>query len=418
MTDTYFILSPIITRNFAQSVYRKFLSKYRLYAEFERSEKQFHEFVQEYINSGKIRISELEEYFNEELLYGNQRSIYMYELFGDYWKNQTEQALLNRIQKRYPYIDSLKFHSILFQPSNPEIMELVSAQADLGLDATIVQKLTMIFSEKCTISLNQAHHSEYSYVTVVIDFSKKLLFVKVEPKTGVVEETQKPSNLAEKYYGVVTKLFNLRYNEYGNVHKTTLCNMNIELYNQVYNKMVQNQPKGIKDYIDSITASFLEKLNISDYKEKLAQNNIFDISDILTKMVEHILITDILYESAETGTLEGVEGYVTYIKFSDGTNISARIRGETYTEPIFSSEAFMALRASINNAEKITVLKISWLNEYYGTRVSYDASDSQCLEIHLYKHHTKEEFEYAVRKYRECESRTIEESPSIFAMEA
>ena len=109
---------------------------------------------------------------------------------------------------------------------------------------------------------------------------------------------------------------------------------------------------------------------------------------------------------------------MTYIKFSDGTNISARIRGENYVEPIFSSEAFMALRASINNAEKITILKIAWLNEYRGTRVSYDASDSQCLAIHLYKHHTKEEFEYAVNKYREIESKTVKENPSLIAMEA
>lgn len=217
---------------------------------------------------------------------------------------------------------------------------------------------------------------------------------------------------------MLSTLFMIQYNEYANIHKATLCNMNIELYNQVYNKMVQNQPEDIGNYISSITKSFLDKLKISNYKEKLAQNSIFNIPDMLTKMVEHILITDILYESAETGTLDGVEGYVTYIKFSDGTNISARIRGENYVEPIFSSEAFMALRASINNAEKIIILKIFWLNEYYGTRVSYDASDNQCLEIHLYKHHTKEEFEYAIRKYRECESRTIEENPTLLAMEA
>ena len=418
MVDTYFILSPIITRNFDKGVYKKFLAKYRLNAEFGRSDKQFHDFVQEYINIGKIKVSELEEYLNEELLYGNQRSVYMYELYGDYRKNQSEQAILDRIQNRYPYINTLKFHSILFQPSNSEITELVSVQAKLGMDATTVQKLTLIFSEKCSIYLNQEYHSEYSYVTVVIDFSQKLLFVKVEPKAGVVEETKRPANLAEKYYSIVTKIFGLRYNEYGNLHKATLCNMNIELYNQVYSKMVQNQPKSMEEYINSITSSFLDKLKINNYKEKLAQNNIFDISDILTKMVEHILITDILYESAETGTLDGVEGYVTYIKFSDGTNISARIRGENHTEPIFSSEAFMALRASINNAEKITILKISWLNDYYGTRVSYDASSSKCLAIHLYKHHTKEEFEYAIRKYKECESRTTEENPAVLAMEA
>lgn len=418
MSDTNFKLSPIITRSFDKGVLKKFLSKYRLRTEFERSNKEFHDFVQDYIAKGDIRISELEEYFNEELLYGNQRSIYMHEIYGNYRKTQSKQALLNRIQERYPYVESLKFHSVLQQPLNKEITELVSIKAEVGFEVAIVQRITLIFGEKCYVNLKDGYRSEYSYITIEVDFPKKLLFVKVEPKTGVNDESQKPSNLAKKYYDIVTKLFKFQYNEYVNLHKATLCNMNIELYNQVYNKMVQKQPEGISMYIDSAVKNFQDKLDICNYKEKLAHSSIFNISDILTKMVEHILITDILYESAETGILAGVEGYVTYVKFSDGTNISARIRGEDYIAPIFSSEAFMALRASINNAKKITILKISWLNEYHGTRVSYDASDNQCLEILLYKHHTKEEFEYAVRKYRECEARTIEENPTLVAMEA
>ena len=78
----------------------------------------------------------------------------------------------------------------------------------------------------------------------------------------------------------------------------------------------------------------------------------------------------------------------------------------------------MALRASINNAKKISILKTSWLNEYHGVRVSYDASDAECLGIHLYKRHTKEEFEYAVKKYKECEERVFGKSSAILAMEA
>lgn len=418
MADTYFILSPIITRSFDKNVHRKFLTKYRLNAEWVRSNVEFHEFVQEFINNGQIEIEDLEEYLNEELLYGNQRSIYMYDLYGDYRKIQDSYILFNKIQERYNYIDSLKYHTILFQPFNNEIEELVSVKIKQGLDGVTVQKLVMIFSEKCSVALKAGKHSEYSYITIEIDFTRSLLFVKVEPKTGVMEENKKPTELAEKYFGVVTKLFKLQINEFANLHKAALCNMNIELYKQVYNKMVQTQPEKMEEYINTITKGFLDKLQIKNYKEKLAHNNIFDITDLLSKMVEHILVTDILYESAETGTLEGVEGYVTYIKFSDGTNISARIRGENYVEPIFSSEAYMALRASINNAEKITILKIAWLNEYRGTRVSYDASDSQCLAIHLYKHHTKEEFQYAVNKYREIESKTVQENPALIAMEA
>ena len=86
----------------------------------------------------KIKLSELEEYFNEELLYGNQRSIYMHEIYGNYRKTQSKQALLNRIQERYPYVESLKFHSVLQQPLNNEITELVSIKAEVGDRKSVV----------------------------------------------------------------------------------------------------------------------------------------------------------------------------------------------------------------------------------------------------------------------------------------
>ncbi|MCI9083723.1 MAG: hypothetical protein HFI70_15950 [Lachnospiraceae bacterium] len=418
MAETYFILSPVITRSFDKNVHKRFLATYRLSVKWDRSGIPFHEYVQDLIARGQIEVSELEEFLNEELLYGNQRSISMYDLYGDYADIQNGQKILARIQKYYPYIDSFPYHNVLFQPFHDNIRELVSVRVKFGLDAVTVQKLIMIFSEKCTVSSKTGRHSEYSYITVEIDFTRNLLFVKTEPKTGVLEEDKRHANLTEKYFKIVKKMFQLQINEFADRHKAVLCNINTELYRQVYSKMVQAQPKKMEEYISTVTDDFLDKLEIKNYREKLAHNNIFHVKDFLTKMVEHILITNILYESAETGTLEDVEGYVTYIKFSDGTNISARIRGETYTEPIFSSEAFMALRASINNAERITILKIAWLNEFRGTRVSYDASDSQCLGIHLYKHHTKEEFDYAVNKYREIESRTFEEDSAVTAMEA
>ena len=186
----------------------------------------------------------------------------MHEIYGNYRKTQSKQALLNRIQERYPYVESLKFHSVLQQPLNKEITELVSIKAEVGFEVAIVQRITLIFGEKCYVNLKDGYRSEYSYITIEVDFPKKLLFVKVEPKTGVNDELQKPSNLAKKYYDIVTKLFKFQYNEYVNLHKATLCNMNIELYNQVYNKMVQKQPEGISMYIDSAVKNFQDKLDI------------------------------------------------------------------------------------------------------------------------------------------------------------
>lgn len=418
MADNYFVISPLITRNFDKTTQKHFLTKYRLYNEYVRKNVSFNEFVQEKIEEGIIKVSELEEFLTEDLLYGNQKTVYVYDLYGEYRKNQDRQIILNKIQEKFAYVDSLKFHSILRQPLDDEVKELVTVQVETGLDGNTVQKLILIFSEKTSVYTKDGMHGEYSYITVEVDYSCKVLYLKVKPKTRIIEEMGKPSCLAEKYFEIVSKLLGLIYNPFVNVHKEALCEMNMELYNQIYNKMVQNKPNNMEKFLDTVANNIFDKLNIDNYKEKVIQNNVFNVPDMLTKMVEHILITNILYESAESGIITGVEGLVTYIKYSDGTNISARLRGETYTEPIFSSEAFMALRASINNARRISVLKISWLNEYRGSRVSYDASDANHLQIHFYKHHTKEEFDYAIKMYRKCEERILQFNPAIFAMEA
>lgn len=418
MADTVFLLSPLITRNFDKKTKKNFLCQYRLCTEFERSNEEFHIFAQENIQSGRIEKQDLAEYLFEDLLYGNQRLVYMYELFSFNKDYQNEIELMQCLQTYYPHIDTLDYNQILFQPHNDEIGDLVAVKVKLEINTAKIQKVILIFSVKCTISNKDGQHGEFSYITVEVDFAKRLLFVKVKPKSRVNEESQKPTALAARYCEKVTRMLGLRFNDFKSIHRSTLCNMNIELYKQIYDRMVKTQPEKIDEFVRSTADTIIEKVNISDYDIKVAENNIFNIHDILQKMIEHVLISNILYESTNDGSLDDVDGFVTYIKFSDGTNISARLRSEHFIKPIFASETFMALRSSIENTKQISELKVYWLNSFSGLRASYNATDLQCLEIELYKHHKKGEFDYVVSQYRECEHRTIQQNSGILAMEA
>lgn len=418
MADSIFLLSSLITRNFDRQIQKKFLAKYRLMSEFERSNLHFNIFVQDYIMNGVISKEELEEFLFDDLLYGNQRHIFMYKIYSMKFDIMNSDELLRILQSYYPTVDSLNYNQILYQPHNPDITDLVGIRTTLSLNATKIQKINLIFSQQCQITNRDGTHGEYSYITIEIDLQRKLLFIKVKPKSQVLEEKAQPTELVQQYFQKIANMFGFVYADFLNVHKNTLCNMNIELYNQIYNKMVQTQPSKINEFIKDIADKTKQKLNISHYDMKVAENNIFNIEDTLTKMIEHILISNILYESSQDGNLENVDGFVTYIKFSDGTNISARLRSEHYVEPIFSSETFMSLRSSIENAKQLSELKVYWLNRFSGLRVSYNAINPQCLEILLYKHHKKEEFEYAVSQYNECEQRTIQTNYGLLQMEA
>lgn len=420
MENTVFLLSPLVTENFDENFKKKFLKKYRMGAEYARSDKKFHVFVQEKIRNREIQKEDLAKSLYEDLLYGNQRRIRVYKICSYDKKMQNGEELLNRLQSYYPYVDTLNFNKILFQAADAQIEELVGIGIcwGVGTKDPKVQEINMIFSEQCTISEQKGKHNEYSYITVTIDFMQKLLFVKVKPKTGVEQEDKKPDRLMQKYFEKVTRIFSLYYHEYINLHQSTLCNMNIELYKQIYHQIVRAQSGKLNKYAAQKANEIIKELGVNNYDIKVAENNVFNIQDILQKMLEHVLISDIIYESNGGEKLQGVDGYVTYIKFSDGTNINARLKGNDAKDPIFSSETFMALRSSMENAQRISELKIYWFNKFSGLRVAYDAADFQYLEVLIYRHHKREEFEYAIEWYKECEQRTIEQNSELFSLEA
>lgn len=418
MAEGVFLLSPLITNNFDKKVLNKFLAERRLHSEYVRSGLQHNIFIQNCINEGRIKQQDFADFLFKELLYGNQRRIFMYEIFSINKEVEDQTEIFKIIQKYYPNVDSLYYNEILFQPYDDRVTDLVGIKVVLKANSTKIEKIVLVFSEKCIVNTYQGRRGEYSYITIEMDITKKLLYVKVRPKSRISDEKQKTGALAKKYFDKVRVMFGFTINEYLNIHKNSLCNMNVDLYDQIYKRMVQIQPENIDEFIKSTSEKIKQKLDISNYEIKVAENNIFNIHDTLQKMMEHVLISNILYDSTGDGNLDGVDGFVTYIKFSDGTNISARLRSEEYIEPIFASEAFMALRSSIENTKQISILKIYWLNSFNGLRVSYDATDSQCLEILLYKHHKRREFEYAISKYRECEKYTKQQITGLLPMEA
>lgn len=152
MAENEFILSPLVTENFDEKSRKKFLVKYRLYSEYSRSGQDFHFFVQENIQNGRIDKNDLAQYLFEELLYGNQRLIHMYDLYSynDSYKNGAE--LISRIQTYYSYIDSLPYNQILFQNYNHDIGDLVAAKYKLSLDLREIQSIVLIFSDKLYMS--------------------------------------------------------------------------------------------------------------------------------------------------------------------------------------------------------------------------------------------------------------------------
>ena len=77
---------------------------------------------------------------------------------------------------------------------------------------------------------------------------------------------------------------------------------------------------------------------------------------------------------------------------------------------------FFPISARIQkNGQRLAVV---WLEEFDKLRVTYDATDAECLNIHFYKNLSSEEFEYALQEYREYEKGIKNKDDSLFEMES
>ncbi|MCS4517294.1 hypothetical protein JTS93_19320 [Clostridium botulinum] len=120
-----------------------------------------------------------------------------------------------------------------------------------------------------------------------------------------------------------------------------------------------------------------------------------------------MLITDILYDRNINDKLEGVDGIITYLKFSDGVNLQAILTGENYTRPIYDSDAFMGLRRTIDNVKEVLEANIIWYNDRQVIRVKHDMSSPQYLFVFSTGTIIKENLNM-FGKYEEIESGDID----------
>lgn len=405
-----YVLTPLITGNIKKESLKSFLSGINKYKEFVDSNEEYDEFITKLVNTGYLSLVTLNNYLFDELFFGYQRSTYIYKInsFSDVLKDETK--LINLMNSKYS-IDTNYFNKLAttYFSNDDDIKELVAFKIIKNIKNNSISKIRLIFGLRVEIAGDVRPIHEHSYIPIEINLKKKLMIVKVAPKSKVIDDKYKPEYLAIYYANKIFSLFNVQIDAFNYTHKECLYEMCQQLYMQVYNKMVQSKPQDIDKVIESATTAFYNTLNIQNLKLKKEYNNIFDIKDNLNKMVEHLLISDILFGSEDGQDIDGIDGLVTYLRFNDGNNVSARLKGENCRDPIFDSETYMALRVPIENAKKLSLLQVIWFMNGNALRVGYDTISSQYLYIHFFSNLKEDEFNYGLEKYFKYESTVAEQ---------
>ncbi|MBN1062486.1 hypothetical protein DVV95_11790 [Clostridium botulinum] len=406
-----YILQKSITTNITQESKNKFLRNNGLLRSYEASRVTFEDFIIQSLNDGSLFIKEVNEYLFEELFFGQQRSTYIYKMYSYKKEISNSEQLLEIMNREFGIeeVDMIRITNVYSNDDDKEKRELVGIKVIKSPINGTIKKIRLLFSKKVRVQLKDGTRTENSYIPIEIDLENNILIIKVSPKAKVITDKATPEELAMEYSKKVIKLFQIDIEKFDYIHKETMYKMCQDLYSQVYNKMVLNKPQGVDEVINNFSTTLNGILNIENLDLKKTCNNIFDINDNIFKIVEHLLISDILFSTSDSEIIDGIEGYVTYLRFNDGNNVSARLKGENCVDPIFDSETFMALRAPIDNSKKISILKVVWFNEGKKLRVSYDTSSALYLNIHFYKNLEEGDFYYGVDKYWEYERKSFED---------
>ncbi|MBS5940011.1 hypothetical protein [Clostridium sp.] len=410
-----YILKESITKNITQESKIKFLRGKKLLKKFESERISFEDFIVGLLNNGELSIFEFNEYLFNELFFGQQRSTFIYKMYS-YKKEILEvEKLINILNKVYGVNDEfvLRITDVYSNDENIEMRDLVGCKIIKSINENKVKKIRLLYYKKVNVELKNGISPENSYVPIAIDLENNLLIVKVNPKAKVITEGANPEELVTKYVKKVEKLFELDLESFNHIHKETMYKICQELYSQVYNKMVFSKPQGIDEVVNNVSNILNKALNIENLELKRQSNNIFNMNENISKIVEHLLISDILFSTSDSEIIDGIDGFVTYLRFNDGNNVSARLKGENCIDPIFDSETFMALRSPIDNAKKLSILKVVWFKDGKNLRISYDTSNSLCLNIHFYKNLTEENFNYGLNKYWEYERKSFNEIEGV-----
>lgn len=402
-----YVLPELITNNITKKSLRNFAKD--LDEEDYMHGCNLNRYISKLINERRLTKRDFNNYLFKELFYGQQKDIYIHKIYSFNSDIISELNLSKIIESNFEEKSTFCKIAETVMKNICEKQELVAYRVKKDIETEEVYNIKMIFL--CEVErLNNKGDiiEEYSYIPIELDLSKMILICKVAPKTNLTSDEYKPSELYGKYIDKIINMFDIKIDYYNTSHKTALYNMSESLYNQIYQKMVSTRNRGLDELIDKFVLEAKTKVNIENIDKKISINNLFNIKSYLKKYFDQLQITDILSRrDFKIDDREDIKGIVTYLRFNDGTNVSAKVKGENFKSSIYTSETYMALRDTIENANKISEMNVIWILEDKDLRVKYNTNSGQYLFMHFYKDFEEGDFLYGYRKYKEYESMVI-----------
>lgn len=402
-----------VIKNLTQGYLNSLLTSKRKFAEFQREGMEIEYYIAKLLGEEQWEEDELQDLLFEGLLYGKHRNVNIYQIRNCHNLKSIEKWITNICS---PYgIEDIPYKKLITLRINRERKEdLVGIDTVEDIEGNLI-RVRLIFGRQVQVVSSGELVDKYMFIPIEIDFVRKILIVKSKPMNYIVNEEDKPEKLMEYFSNIVIHNMGVQLEEFSENHRYALYNMCKCMVSDLFT-IIPHQIYGneIKSKISEFETSILQILNLQGLEEKKQYNNVFDIEKAIVKVLEHIALADFLFDRGIDEIFSmGINHIITYLKFNDGTNVNATVRGENYKKCIFSSEAFMGLRSSIENVKSIVEMQIAYKKRKATVRVKYNASNYEYLNMHFYSEYEMEELDNAWERYKYYERNSFEEVTAV-----
>lgn len=400
-SNTYFIFSKAISNNVHKGAFAKYLGN-KAYSTYTNSGLGIDEFITQMVQNGEIDKQELNEFLFYELFYGMHKHTYIRKI-DQFLIDLTNEKNIEMILNNNYGIQDSNYNSIChttFKISDIK-KDGVAAVKIIKDEQERILKIRLIYVEYIQKKYKSGNSYENSYIPIEINLEKNIVITKVAPKTKLVDPTKEPDELEKWSTDQCLRHFGIKKLTFGHGHKEILYNISQKLTDEVISKMSAERMQKISQVVESSAKEILKNIEIANIELRLKENNIFNLNEQMFKLVEHIVIADILYKAKIEKS--GLEGIISYIKFRDCGFVNATIKAQKRRDSLFGSDAYFGLRNSINNSKELEKLRAVWYNNLNELLILYDASDINVLFIKFYEKLTEGDFYYGLEKYETFE---------------
>ncbi|MDR5588536.1 hypothetical protein [Clostridium aquiflavi] len=400
-TEDIYLFDNTIAVNIYSGDFDKLLTNLKLRGQYLASkyypQKKIVDFINDKVISGEIKKEDLNKFLPNKLSYGKHKQVFYYKFKESFNFDNSLKGVLDILSRNYR-VSTLEYNELastyyLYEKGENEDIGYIKI---LKENKKKILKLRVIVVKKVKYRDRNIDKFENSYFPIDIDFENNYLIIKSLVKDYIKDPNYKGENIANKLAKKFLQIFNLSNIEDKSGNQEILYNMCNKLLNEVIEKISKLGMEDIDDDINKLAIitknKIKNKLSVEEQKLQCFDELTFQIRNIIENMIVPLCLID----------NKQIEGLISYIKFRDKTAVKAVLKTRRRKETLLDSEAYLNLRQTLKKSRYIQKIRVLWNKE--DISLYYDATRDECVEIHFYRKVSREDVEYAIRKFEENRS--------------